>query len=89
MIKTDDSVRNAVDRTDIACSSLKVEYQWIVGGGAGGEACDEERGTLGADGGAPQVLKRTLGALNGAWVPRDTRDEVAAIVGIRRLGSRS
>ena len=44
------------------------------------QARPEERGHRRADAGARAAKKRTWGALNGAWVPHDTRDQVVDYV---------
>src|SRR3954469_12468170 len=45
------------------------------------QAPPQGRGRLRADGGARPAKKRAWGALNGAWVPHDTRDQVVDYVG--------
>src|SRR4051794_36901775 len=44
------------------------------------QAPTQGRGRLRADGGARPTKKRAWGALNGAWVPHDTRDAVVDYV---------
>jgi hypothetical protein len=40
------------------------------------QAAAQGRGRLGIDGGTYQTKKRAWGALNGVWVPHDTRDSI-------------